>query len=134
METTTIRTLLVEDEPDLREIVKVSLGLDPGFVVTTYPSGIEALAALRGGTARFDVALLDIRLPMMSGVEFFDHLRRLPGMKELKVIFMTASLTSTDLERVKKRDTLGIIHKPFHPLSLASDIRAMMERADAGGK
>lgn len=124
----TIRTLFVEDEPDVREIVEAALGLDPEFEVSSFPSGVEALEALRGGGAYFDLALLDFRLPAMSGLDLHRLLRCVPGMEAIKTVLLTASILPRELEDYGGEQIAGVIQKPFHPLRLASELRVMMER------
>lgn len=128
----TVRTLFVEDEPDLREIVKAALGLDPGFVVSTFPSAEDALEGLHGNNEQFDLALLDIRLPAMSGIDLHHRLRNIPGLERIKTVLMTASLLPRQLPKGftdPRGEVLGVIQKPFHPLKLAADLRAMLTRA-----
>ena len=125
----TIRTLFVEDEPDVREIVEVALGLDPEFDVSSFPSGEEALEALQGGTEHFDLALLDIGLPVLTGIELHRLLRCIPGMEDIRTVLITASLLPRDLEKCGSDDILGVIQKPFQAMRLATELRAMMERA-----
>lgn len=125
----TIRTLFVEDEPDVREIVTVALGLDPGFEVSTFNSGEEAVHALKTNTRRFDLALLDVNLPLMSGIDLHHKLRRIPGLEAVKTVLLTASILPRDTTGDPRGQVLGVIQKPFHPLRLAADLRAMLARA-----
>ncbi len=125
----TIRTLFVEDEPDLREIVQVALGLDRGFEVTTYGSGEEALEAIENGEKSFDLALLDVRLPCMSGIDLHHKLKRIPRLESIKTVLMTASLLPQIKAADPRGEVLGIIQKPFQALRLASELRTMLERA-----
>ena len=128
----TVRTLFVEDEPDLREIVTVALGLDPGFVVSTYPSAEDALESLHGNNERFDLALLDVRLPAMSGIDLHHRLRSIPGLERIETVLMTASMLPRQVPKGltdPRGEVLGVIQKPFHPLRLAADLRAMLTRA-----
>jgi CheY-like chemotaxis protein len=124
----TIRTLFVEDEPDLREIVQAALRLDPGFVVTAFPSAEDALDALQGSDDCFDLALLDIRLPTMSGIDLHHRLRRMPGFQAIKTVLMTASILPQGRASDPRGEVLGVIEKPFHPLRLAADLRKMLAR------
>lgn len=127
-----VRTLFVEDEPDLREIVNAALRLDPGFVVSTFPTAEDALAALTNNEERFDLALLDVRLPVMSGIDLHHRLRRVPGLEAIKTVLMTASLVPKQTKSPVKDlrgEILGVIQKPFHPLKLASELRALLNHA-----
>ncbi|QYU70567.1 response regulator [Leptolyngbya sp. 15MV] len=82
------RVLYVDDEPDIRDIAELALGLDPDFEVRTACSGDEALAILAQWPP--DVALLDVMMPRMDGPTLLTRIRQLPGFADLPVIFVTA--------------------------------------------
>jgi CheY-like chemotaxis protein len=124
----TIRLLFVEDEPDLREIVEAALRLDAAFAVTSFVSAEDALAAVQGGGSGFDLALLDFRLPAMSGLELHRMLRCVPGLERIKTVLITASILPRNFDE-SGSGIVGVIAKPFHPLKLAGELRGMLARA-----
>lgn len=128
MTTGTIRLLFVEDEPDVREIVEAALGLDAGFAVTSFVSAEDALAGVQGGGPGFDLALLDYRLPAMSGLELHRMLRCVPGLERIKTVLITASILPANFNE-SSPGVVGVIAKPFHPLKLAGELRDMLARA-----
>ncbi len=118
------RVLYVDDEPDIRDIAELALGLDPTFDVRTASSGEEALAILSEWPA--DVALLDVMMPRMDGPTLLTHIRELPGFADLPVIFVTARAQRSELQNFATLDAVGVIAKPFDPITLAALVRARM--------
>ena len=118
------RVLYVDDEPDIREIAELSLGLDPGFEVRTAASGKAALALL--SRWRADIALLDVMMPEMDGPTLLGHIRRIPALAALPVIFITARAQQSELQNFATLDAVGVIAKPFDPVTLAARVRALI--------
>ena len=72
-----VRVLHVDDEPDIREVVEMSLGLDPELAVKSCASGSDALSASNEWPP--DLILLDVMMPVMDGPTTFRHLRERPA-------------------------------------------------------
>ncbi|MEH3120666.1 MAG: response regulator [Sphingomonas phyllosphaerae] len=121
--TGSLRLLFVDDDPDIRTIVTLSLTLDPAIAMVAVGSPEEALAAAEAGSA-FDAALLDVAMPRMDGPALLAALRRIaPG---LPVIFMTAHSREHELAALRAAGAVGVIVKPFEPLTLAAQVRALL--------
>ncbi|GBD48636.1 response regulator [Methylopila sp. Yamaguchi] len=125
-----MRILYVDDEADIREIVSMSLSLDPDITVETVSSGAEALAAVRNCLP--DVILLDVMMPEMDGPTTLFRLRERPESRGVPVVFMTARTQGREIQRFKELGALGVIAKPFDPIALASDLKALLAGASAG--
>jgi len=110
--------LLVEDEVDIRTIIELALGVDPRLSVTSFESGEAALDALGAMLRYFDLALLNMRLPGMDGLELKKRLQALPGMREMAVIFITASAMEAQIMDYEAQGALAVIAKPFDPVKL----------------
>ncbi|HWP27014.1 MAG TPA: response regulator [Xanthobacteraceae bacterium] len=119
-----IRILYVDDEPDLREIVQISLGLDPEFTVRSCSCGREAVAAAAEWLP--DLILLDVIMPDMDGPATLARLRESAKTNGIPVIFMTARAQQHELEHFLALGADGIIPKPFDPLTLAAHVREQM--------
>jgi len=126
--TTPIQILCVDDDPDIRTIAVMALGLDPGIDVHAASSGAEALSVLRNDAWRPDAVLLDVMMPVMDGLATLAAIRALDGHQHLPVIFMTARARKEDLDSYRRQGATGVIVKPFDPLHLAEDVRALIER------
>ncbi len=120
------RLLLVEDDKDIRTIATMSLEMVGGLKVRACESGPAGLAAL----GEFDVqlVLLDVMMPGMSGPEFLEALRATEKGKDLPVVFMTAKVQPEQVRALMKPGVLDIIAKPFDPMTLAEEVKAIWER------
>jgi len=122
-----IRVLHVDDESDIREVVAMSLELDPGFSVRGCGSGEEGLAAANESPP--DLILLDVMMPVMDGPTMLAHLRQNPRTADIPVAFMTARAQKSDLAHFKLLGAVGAIIKPFDPLTLAELVRGHLHAA-----
>jgi CheY-like chemotaxis protein len=120
--------LHIDDEPDIREVVELSLGLNPNFAVQSCPSGREGLAA----AAEFppDLILLDVMMPGMDGPTTLSHLRDNPRLAAIPVVFMTARAQTREIEMFLSLGAVGVIPKPFDPMMLATLVRQYMPDAE----
>jgi CheY-like chemotaxis protein len=125
---TTLRVLHVDDEPDIREVVEVSLSLDPDFETRSCGSGQEALAVAADWPP--DVILLDVMMPVMDGPAMLTRLRDNEQTAEIPVVFMTARAQSSETVFFRSLGAAGVISKPFDPMTLAASVRAYVKPAD----
>jgi CheY-like chemotaxis protein len=121
----TLSVLYVDDDDDIRHIVALSLGLDPTIIVRVAASGQEALDIVDAGEVP-DVAILDVMMPGMDGLELLDHLRARPATATLPVLFMTARGRAADVADYGARGAAGVIIKPFDPIGLAQQVRSLL--------
>ncbi len=118
------RLLHVDDESDIREVVVISLVLDPGIVLMSCSNGADALAA--AGEWKPDLILMDVMMPEMDGPETLTHLRDDMRTASIPVVFMTARARSREVEAFLALGAAGVIAKPFDPMTLAAAIRAYL--------
>ncbi len=116
--------LYVEDDQDISIIARMALEEVGGFSVTVCASGEEALAAAPGLAP--DLILLDVMMPGMDGPTTLAALRQVEGYGAIPVIFMTAKVMHSEMEEYKALGALGVIPKPFDPMTLADRIREIM--------
>jgi CheY-like chemotaxis protein len=124
---TGLRILHVDDEPDIREVVELSLGLDPAFTVKSCASGGDALATVTQW--RPDLILCDVMMPVMDGPATLARLRASPETARIPVVFMTARAQAREMEHFKSLGATGVIAKPFDPLTLAAFVRRQLHTA-----
>jgi CheY-like chemotaxis protein/HPt (histidine-containing phosphotransfer) domain-containing protein len=118
---TAIRLLHVDDEPDIRTVVELALSMDPIFEIRSCESGADALAA--AAEWQPDVMLLDVMMPVMDGPATLAQLRANPATTAIPVIFMTARAQARETERFRSLGAIGVIPKPFDPMTLAASVR-----------
>jgi CheY-like chemotaxis protein len=120
----TCRVLHVEDEPDIREVVRLSLALDRTLKVKSCDSGREAMVqAIRW---RPDVILMDVVMPLMDGPQLLAQLRLSARTAAIPVVFMTARAQAEEVAHFLELGAAGVIAKPFDPLTLAESLRACL--------
>jgi CheY-like chemotaxis protein len=123
--------LYVDDEPDIREVAAIAFGLDDGVSIRTAASGREALEALAEPGYRPDVVMLDVMMPQLDGPGTMAEIRKLPGHENTPAIFITARAQPHETAGFLKLGAIGVITKPFDPLMLPVEVRAMVVRAGA---
>lgn len=122
---TAIRVLHIDDEADIREVIEISLGLDPVFMIRGCESGAEGLAVAAEWNP--DVILLDVMMPVMDGPATLLRLRANPRTVDIPVIFMTARAQARELDRFRSIGAVGVIAKPFDPMTLAASVRDYLQ-------
>jgi len=124
--TTTIA--LVDDDKNILASLSAAL-VDEGYNVDTYGDGTEALDGL--GRKRADLAILDIKMPRMDGMELLTELRR---KDKLPVIFLTSKDDEVDEIMGLRMGADDYIKKPFSQRLLLERIRAVLRRHEAKGQ
>ncbi|GAA3530415.1 response regulator [Zobellella aerophila] len=117
------RVLYVEDEPDIQAIAQLALEMVGGFAVKICSSGAEAMEQAAGFAP--DMILLDVMMPEMDGPTTFRALREQPELAEIPVAFMTAKVQPSEIAELKALGALDVIAKPFDPMTLADEVRAI---------
>ena len=116
-----LRNILhVDDEPDIREVVQLSLGLMDGWNVHSVASGREAFAVLR--EAAPDLVLLDYMMPEMDGTAILAALQADPATRHIPVVFMTAKSMPGEVAKLVASGAAAVIAKPFDPLKLGTQL------------
>jgi CheY-like chemotaxis protein len=118
------RILIVDDDPMLREVAQAALELVGGWEVHTAQSGPQAQQ--RAKAEHPDAILLDVMMPGVDGPSTLAALRADPVTQDIPVIFLTAKMPTGDLAEWRTLGLAGIIPKPFDPMTLASDMAALL--------
>ena len=128
--TATIKIMYVDDEPDIRTIVQFSLEDEEDFEIKICASGQEALDTV--GSYQPDLVLLDVMMPGMDGPTTFQRLREQPGLAQLPVAFVTAKVQPHEVTQLKALGAVDVIAKPFDPMRLADQVRALWTKVSHG--
>ncbi|WP_432093326.1 response regulator transcription factor [Streptomyces sp. bgisy100] len=118
--------LVADDDADIRDLVTFKL-TQSGHAVVSVEDGPSALAAAREDGV--SIALLDIRMPGMSGLDVCRELRSAPETSSLPIILLTARSQEGDVETGFAAGADDYIVKPFSPRELASRVSALLARA-----
>ena len=120
MPNSALRILYIEDEADIREVATLALENVGGFIVQACASGEESLRALP--RFRPNLILLDVMMPGMDGPTTLKKLRELPESRGIPAVFMTAKAAQDEVTELKAIGALGVIPKPFDPMTLSSTV------------
>jgi two-component system KDP operon response regulator KdpE len=120
------RILVVDDDPQIRRVLKVTLS-GQGFEVDDARNGEAALDKVR--QARFDLVLLDINMPGMSGLEVCRAIR---ATSEMAIIMLTVRDGESDAVEALDAGADDYVTKPFKPSELSARIRAALRRSPGG--
>lgn len=109
------RALVVDDAPDVTEMLAILLQY-AGYEVVTVYSGAQALSAARAG--QFDVLVSDIGMPGMNGYELAEALRALPDYRATPMIAVTGFTMYEDRDRALSSGFNAFLTKPINPHDL----------------
>lgn len=121
------RILVVDDEPDLCEILKFNLE-NSGYEVDTANSGGEALEK---DVASYNMFLLDVMMDDMSGFTLAACLRKIPQVSNIPIIFITAKGDENDVLKGFNVGADDYIHKPFRISEVIARVKAVLRRHEA---
>lgn len=119
-----VKVLVIDDDADIRSIVRMSLSHTGGMDVIQAASGVEGVRKAR--EERPHVILLDVMMPGMDGVATLAALRAQPATVMTPVIFLTAKAGAHEVERLTALGAAGVLVKPFDPRTLSDDVRALV--------
>lgn len=124
------RVLFVDDDPAIRDLIDVALTTVGGLTARGFASGEEAVAAAEA----FDpqLLLLDVMMPDMDGPMTMAALKSLDGLCRAPAVFLTAKVHGKEVERLMGLGAVKVLAKPFDPMTLADDLRAIWCETGAG--
>lgn len=117
------KILLVEDDADLTEVLRITLS-NKGHSVKTLSGGKEALPMLRA--YKYDLIILDWMMPDVSGVDVLKSFRESGG--KTPILMLTAKTTVDDKEKALDLGADDYLTKPFHARELMARVRALLRR------
>ena len=123
------KILSIEDEPDIRELLSLTLEAE-GFRVLSAATGEEGLRLAR--KEKPALVLLDLMLPKISGLELCRQLRADPDLSSVPILMLTAKGTETDKVVGLEVGADDYVIKPFSPRELTARVKALLRRARAG--
>ena len=116
---TMARILVAEDDQDIRELIALTLQFH-GYEVVSAADGAEALEKVQGD--HFDVILMDVRMPRMTGYEACRRMREMETLSEIPIIFLSAKGQESEIKAGMEAGATQYILKPFVPEVLAGKI------------
>jgi phosphate regulon transcriptional regulator PhoB len=122
------KILVVEDESDIRELLRYNLAQE-GFAVEEAADGAEALDRIARRAP--DLLVLDLMLPRLSGLELCRRLRSNPESARLPILVVTAKGAEVDRVVGLEMGADDYVVKPFSPRELVARVKALLRRANS---
>ncbi len=124
------RVMFVDDDPAIRDLIDVALCTVGGLSAQGYASGEEAVSAAQGFAPQ--LLLLDVMMPDMDGPMTMAALKSIEGLEEAPAVFLTAKVHGKEVERLMGLGAVRVLPKPFDPMTLADDLRAIWAETEKG--
>ena len=118
--------LVVDDSKVMRDMVVASLRPEPGLVFTHAASGLEAIERLSLG--RFDLVVLDLNMPDMSGFEVAEFIRQQDQLSHLRIVIVTTRGDESSRTRALAAGADRFMTKPFTPEGILGEVRALLAK------
>ena len=117
------RILVAEDDQDIRDLVVLTLEFN-GFEVESAEDG--AVAVEKAQKSTFDMILLDVRMPRMTGYDACRRLKAIEATRDIPIIFLSAKGQETEIQTGMDVGAADYILKPFAPDALVRTIRRVL--------
>ena len=122
------RILIADDEPDLLDsIQEIVAGAVPQANITPCSTGAEALIQM--GLSRPDLAILDVFMPGLSGIQILDKILETPEFKHTRVIIITAHKDHVTEKALLDKGAAAVLFKPFSTADLKKQIEEILKSA-----
>lgn len=122
-----IRIVVADDDADILDLVVFKL-TQAGYDTVAVTDGVAALAAIEADPPR--LAILDIMMPGMTGIEVLRRVRESETVGDLDVILLTARARDTDVDAGFATGASDYVIKPFSPRELLTRVKAVLARGD----
>lgn len=123
------KILIAEDDQDIRELVVLTLQFS-GFDVVSVEDG--SLAVEKAQAQPFDLILMDVRMPRMTGYEACRRLKEIDTTKDIPIIFLSAKGQEQEIQTGLDAGAADYILKPFAPDTLVNTIYKVLNKAETG--
>jgi two-component system, OmpR family, response regulator len=121
-----MKVLVIDDEPDIRKIAKLSLTRVGGMQVVEASGGPDGVRLAEA--ERPDAILLDVMMPGMDGPATLAMLKAGEATSKIPVVFLTAKAMTSELERLKALGAVAVLTKPFDPMTLPKELQAALQQ------
>src|SRR5574344_1182251 len=115
------KIIYAEDEPDLQTVVEMTVQAMSDFEMKICDNGKILLECVEEYSP--DLIMLDVMMPELDGPSTFNKLKEMEKLKNVPVIFMTAKAQVHEVEHFKSLGAIGVITKPFDPMTLCEEIQ-----------
>jgi CheY-like chemotaxis protein len=121
------KILVAEDDHDIRELIVLTLQFS-GFDVTSVENGAAAVQAAQDQNGQFDLILMDVRMPHMTGYEACRRLKEVEITKSIPIIFLSAKGQEAEVQTGLDLGAEQYILKPFAPDDLINTVTQVLKK------
>jgi two-component system chemotaxis response regulator CheY len=121
------RILIVEDSPTMRQLLVFALRRLKGVEIVEAQDGMDGLRKLSSG--RYDLALIDINMPVMDGLKLIGLMRGEEALKDVPVVVITTEGAEQDRERALRLGANEYLTKPIQANQVLAVARSLLERS-----
>jgi len=118
------KILVVDDDAMNIKMVKRALGIG-AYTIYEATSGMKALETMQA--VDFDLVILDIKMPIMDGIQVFEVMKKNKNLKDIPVIFLTAQKDMNDIKKALYLGAANYVVKPFLPMDLMSRVKSVLQ-------
>lgn len=118
-----VRVVIIDDDPDLRGLIKLTLEFTAGWEVTPAEDGATGIETVR--SMKPDAVVVDLMMPGMDGYEVCRRLKGDPDTRDIPVVMLTAR-KQLDQRQLSESGAAGVVFKPFEPDELAGQVSALI--------
>lgn len=120
------KILYAEDEYDIQTIVQISIWSMSDYEIKICDNGKILLDCVE--EYKPDLIMLDAMMPEMNGLTTLKNLQMNENTKNIPVIFITAKTQTSEMDLYNKAGVIGVLAKPFDPISLCSNIKKIWDQ------
>src|SRR5579859_7393368 len=121
------KILIAEDERDIRELIEFTLTAYAGHQVFKAANGAEAVEM--APQVMPDLIMMDVRMPRMTGYEACRELKKIDGVKDIPVVFLSAKGQDSEIDSGLEAGAYDYILKPFAPDQLALRVTEILTKS-----
>ena len=127
-----MKILVIDDEEDARFVTSFTLQQMGGMEVVQAGSGEEGIVLAE--KEKPDAILLDVMMPVMDGPSTLAALKNNPATASIPVIFFTAKVSKSEIDKLKLLGSNGVLIKPFSARTLSEELKAILAKSDQPSK
>ena len=116
--------VIADDDNDIRQLIAVAVRKAGAVLIAEAGNGAAALAAVRQSPP--DLAILDVSMPELSGLDVCRELRRDPSTSSVRILLLSAAVHPAAIEEGLAAGADAYLTKPFSPRTLATQIRDLL--------
>lgn len=121
---TSLKVLVVEDSPTMRQLIVFALKRIRNFQIVEANDGVDGLKKLN--SEKFDLILTDINMPIMDGLKLVSMVRNDPNYKTVPIIIITTEGASEDRDRALALGANAYITKPIQTMQILDTVKRLL--------